>query len=157
MSIDPEDNLFDIGNSFEDGRGRSLLLSMHKPRSLSISSSKCSEEYHICVKRNSDRMDEDEPIGSIGNIEVEYTSQGGQKNQVSKVIDTTNNILQQCVLSKDLALNSTPGNSVFNVNLKYDINQALDPEEWDSDFRATSLHGAIEHLALDVKNIKDSL
>ena len=80
MSVDPEDNLFNIGNSFEDGRGYSLSLSMHKPRSSSISSSKCSEEYHICVKRDSDRMDEDEPIGSIGNIEVEYASQGGQKD-----------------------------------------------------------------------------
>ena len=67
-------------------------------------------------------MDEDKPIGSIGNIEVEYASQGEQKDQVSKAIDTTNNILQQCVPSKDLALNSTPGNSVFNINLKYDIN-----------------------------------
>ena len=65
--------------------------------------------------------------------------------------------MQQCVPSKDLALNSTPGNSVFNINLKYDINQALDLEEWDSDFQAISLHRAMEHLALDVKNIKDSL
>jgi len=134
MSIDPEDNLFDIGNSFEDGRDCSLLLSMHKPRSPSISSSECSEEYYICVKRDSDRMDKDEPIGSIGNIEVEYASQGGQKDQVSKVIDTTNNMLQQCVPSKDPALNSTSGNSMFNINLKYNINQALDPEEWDGDF-----------------------
>jgi len=42
---------------------------------------------------------------------------------------------------------------VFNINLNYDIDQALDPEEWNSDFCATSLYGAIEHLASDVKNI----
>jgi len=46
---------------------------------------------------------------------------------------------------------------VFNINLNCDINQALDPEEWDSDFYATSLHGAMEYLTLDIKNIKDSL
>jgi len=46
---------------------------------------------------------------------------------------------------------------VFNINLNYDINQALDPEEWDSDFCAISLHGAIEYLVSDVKNIKNSL
>ena len=28
---------------------------------------------------------------------------------------------------------------------------------WDRDFRAISLHGSIKHLALDIKNIKDSL
>jgi len=46
---------------------------------------------------------------------------------------------------------------MFNVNLNYDINQTLNPEEWNSDFRAISLHGAMEHLVLDIKNIKDSL
>jgi len=46
---------------------------------------------------------------------------------------------------------------MFNINLNYDINQALDPEEWDSDFCAISLHGVMEHLVLDIKNIKDSL
>jgi len=76
MSIDLVDNLFDIGNSFKDRKGHSLLLSIHKPRSPSISSNKCSEEYHICVKRDSDRMDKNEPSGFIGNIEVEYASQG---------------------------------------------------------------------------------
>ena len=129
MVIDPEDNIYDIGNSFEEGRDYSLSLSMYKPRSPSISSSKCSEDYHVYVKRNSDRMDEDEPISSIGSIKVEFTSQGGQKDQVSKAADTTNDMLQQHVLSKDLALNSIPGNSMFNINLNYDINQALDLEE----------------------------
>ena len=74
-------------------------------------------------------MDEDEPISSIGSIKVEFTAQGGQKDQVSKAADTTNDMLQQHVLSKDLALNSIPGNSMFNINLNYDINQALDLEE----------------------------
>jgi len=41
--------------------------------------------------------------------------------------------------------------------LNYDINQALNPEKWDGNFHATSLHGAMEHLVSDVKNIKDSL
>jgi len=46
---------------------------------------------------------------------------------------------------------------VFNINLNYDINQVLDLKEWDSDFCATSLYRAMKHLALDIKNIKDSL
>ena len=74
MVIDLEDNIYNIGNSFEEKRGRSLSFSMHKPRSPSISSSKCSEDYHICVKRDSDRMDKNEPVSSIGSVKVEYVS-----------------------------------------------------------------------------------
>jgi len=57
----------------------------------------------------------------------------------------------------DWALEPSPNNNMFNVNLNYDIDQALDPEEWDSEFYTTLLHGAMKHVALDVKNIKDSL
>jgi len=47
-----------------------LALSVHKPRSLSISSSESNKEYHIRVKRDSDRMDEDDPVSPIGNSQV---------------------------------------------------------------------------------------
>ena len=50
-----------------------------------------------------------------------------------------------------------PINNVFTVNLNYDINQALDPKEWNGGFHAISLHRAMKHMVLDVKNIKDSL
>ena len=80
MVIDPEDNLYDIGDGFKEGRGCSLSLSMHKPRSPSISSSECSEDYHVHIKRDSNRMDEDEPVGFINSIKVEYVSQRGQKD-----------------------------------------------------------------------------
>ena len=46
---------------------------------------------------------------------------------------------------------------MFNIQLNYDINQALDPESWDGKFRAVSLYGFMEHLASDIKNIKESL
>ena len=78
MVINPKDNIFNIGNTFEERRSHSLLFSMHKPRSPSISSSKCSEDYHVHVKRDGNRMNENEPVGSIGSIKVEYISQGGQ-------------------------------------------------------------------------------
>ena len=74
MVIDPEDNIFDIGIGFKKERGYSLLFSIHKPRSSSISSSECSEDYHVHVKRKSDRMNKDEPVNSIGSIKVEYAS-----------------------------------------------------------------------------------
>ena len=45
---------------------------------------------------------------------------------------------------------------MFNINLDYDINQALDPEKWDGKFYATSLHRAMKYVVSDIKNIKDS-
>jgi len=119
--------------------------------------SKCNEEYHICVKRESDRIDEDKPITSVGSIQIEYVSQGGQKDQVSKVSNSTNNVSQQCVSNEVPASSSPLSNNVFNVQLNYNINQALDPEKWDGNFYVISLHGSMEHLALNIKNIKDSL
>ena len=77
MVFNPEDNIYNIGDSFEEGRGCFLLFSIHKPRSPSISSSKCSEDYHVHVKRNSNRMDKDKPVSSIGSVKVKYVSQGG--------------------------------------------------------------------------------
>ena len=74
MVVDPLDNLFDIGNKFDKMRGHSLALSAHKPRSPSIFLSKCTEEYHIHIKRESNRMDEDKPITFVSSIQVEYTS-----------------------------------------------------------------------------------
>ena len=43
MVFDPDNNIYDIGEGFEEGRGCSLLSSIYKPRSPSISSSECSE------------------------------------------------------------------------------------------------------------------
>ena len=80
MVINSLDNLLDIGNGFDSERGHSLSLSMYKLRSPSISSSECSKEYHICVKKRSNRMDKDEPVRTIDSIKLEYVSQGKQKD-----------------------------------------------------------------------------
>jgi len=77
----------------------------------------------------SDRIDEDKPVNSIGSIKVEYVSQKGQKDQVSKVTDNTNNILQQHVSNEVLASSTTSSNSMFDIQLSYDVDQALDSEE----------------------------
>ena len=102
-------------------------------------------------------MDKDESVSSIGSIKLEYASQGGQKDQVSKTTDVASNTMYQCVSNKNSASSLTLDNNMFNINLDYDINQVLNPEEWDSEFYATSLHGAMKHVTLNIKNIKDSL
>jgi len=47
MVINLLENLFDIGDNYDEVRGRSLEISAYKPRSLSILPSKCDKEYYI--------------------------------------------------------------------------------------------------------------
>ena len=46
---------------------------------------------------------------------------------------------------------------IINIQLNYNINQLLDPNSWDGDFRVISLHGSIEYLSSDIKIIKELL
>jgi len=114
------------------------------------------------VQKTSDRMDEDNSVSTSDSIQLEYMNPKDQNGQVSKAADTTSpNITspthQQHAVNEVLALNQPASNNVVNIQLNYDIDQTLDPESWDGDFHAISLHGSIEHLVLDAKNIKDSL
>ena len=52
---------------------------------------------------------------------------------------------------------ATNSSNVINIQLNYNVNQALDQNSWDSEFRAISLYSSMEHLGLDIKNIKESL
>ena len=47
--------------------------------------------------------------------------------------------------------------NVINIQLPYDLQAPTEPELWSRSFYPILLHGSIEHLALDTKNIKDSL
>jgi len=54
--------------------------------------------------------------------------------------------------------NNTVGNdNMFNIQLNYNINQALNPESWDGNFHAILLYSSMKQLASDIKNIKKSL
>jgi len=105
MVIDLLENLFDIGDNYDEIRDRSLEMSIYKPRSSSILSSKCNKEYHIQVKRESDKMVKNKPINSIGSICIKYMTQKDQNNQVSKIANSTSNTRQQCVPTVGLILN----------------------------------------------------
>ena len=45
----------------------------------------------------------------------------------------------------------------INISLPYNPDAPTDLEIWSGNFHLVSLYGSIEHLASDVKNIKDSL
>ena len=83
MVIDPVKDLFPDN----EVRDYSLALSMYKPRSPSISSSESKEEYHVCIQRISNKMDEDDPVPESNNNQVEDTTQEKEKNLGSKAAD----------------------------------------------------------------------
>jgi len=103
-------------------------------------------------------VDKSYGVSSLGTqVNVEYTtpkSQVGQTNQTASVNPSSS---QQRVSNEDTLSNQNTGSNVFNVHLNYDPNIALDPDSWDGNFHAVSLHGSMEHLASDALNIKESL
>jgi len=48
-------------------------------------------------------------------------------------------------------------NEVINIQLLYNPNMPTEPKLWDESFHPISLHGSIEHLASNSKNIRDLL
>jgi len=77
---------------------------------------------------------------------------------VSKVSDLPSDVRLQHVNNTQPTLNNcgTEDENMFNIQLSYDINQALNPEFWDGNFRAILIH-SMEHLASNINNIKESL
>ena len=102
-------------------------------------------------------MDKDKPVTSSSSVQLEYVTSSSQNGQVNKTANITNISCHQHVSNKVLALNQPARSNVVNIQLNYDINQALKPESWDGEFHAISLHSSMEYLASDVKNIKNSL
>ena len=43
------------------------------------------------------------------------------------------------------------------MQLPYDPNSPMEPDLWSGNFQSISLHSSVEHIALDLKNIKQSL
>ena len=123
------------------------------------SSSNYKENYTMRVQKESDRMDKDDPVIMSDSLQLKYVTSKSQDKPVSKVADTNNDSRQQYVANKDLALNinSLSENNMVNVQLNYNINQALDLESCDGNFQAISLYGSMKHLVSDIKNAKDSL
>jgi len=101
-------------------------------------SSESKEEYHTPVQQESDRMDKDEPDNSPGSVKLEYKTQS-QNYQVSKVADSPSNMRQQCALTANPTLNIPHCESIFNVQLNYNPDAALDPDSWDGNFHAVLL------------------
>ena len=152
--IDIVDDLFkkNCGN-YDEVRGHLMISNAQSPRTPSMSSSEYDEEYSARVQHKSNDMVENDQIIPSDSPQLKYATLNSQGNQVSKATNCTTNIRQQHVEHNAPTLNN---NNVFNVQLQYNINQTLDPKSWNSNFWAISCHGFMEHLASNIKNIKES-
>jgi len=101
-------------------------------------------------------MDEDEPVNSLGSVDLEYVTQS-QNHQVSKMADFSSNTRQQCAPTADTILNQPHCENVINIYLNYDPDKALDSESWNGNFHIVLLHGSMEYLVSNALNIKESL
>ena len=153
-------------------RGRSALSSKASSRSSSISLSTSSIPYHQHMEINNDLPDTEtrEPIDSS---QLSYAGEVEIGNLVRPASDKESASNSQCVCNETPALKkkpkphskgkgktiegTSPSESIINIQIPYNINQATEPDTWDSNFHSVSLHGSMEHLASDAKNIRESL
>ena len=112
-------------------------------------------DYAEHMERNNDFVDK---VGKlIDSSQLSYIMNNNQKIQSSRAAELLTNIGPQRVNNEELSHSNHMDSNMFNIQLNYDINQALDSESWNSDFRAISLHRSMEHLVSDIKHIKVSL
>jgi len=52
---------------------------------------------------------------------------------------------------------SSSSESIINIQLPYDPDQAMELNTWDGNFYSVSLHRSIEHIVSNIQNIKESL
>ena len=120
------------------------------------------------MQRKSDRIVQDEPTTLSDSIQLEYVTQEVQNPIISKVAEPPpnirteyrHNIASTCVnttVVKPTMVTTANNPNIINIQLNYDINQPLDPDSWDGDFRAISLHGSMEYLGSNIKIIKELL
>jgi len=131
MIVDSIDDFFKNNcDNYDEVKDHSLAFSMHSSRSLSMSLSECDEKYLVRVQCESNNIVEDDQVTLSNSPQLEYTTPKSQGIQVSKAAGHTSNTGQRCVESTASVLNNNAvnDNNVFNIQLNYDINQALDPE-----------------------------
>ena len=75
IAIDSINNLFKNNcENYDEMRGCSLASSMHCPRSLFISLSKCDEKYLARVQHKSDNMVKNNQVTPSNSLQLEYVT-----------------------------------------------------------------------------------
>ena len=123
--------IFNNGDENNKVRGQSIVHSVPSFRSSLSFLDKSVKKYVVRVQRESNSIDQDNSTVLTDSPQIEYKSPREKDAYVSKVADSNSNIRKQYGQSIALALNNSTAednSNVFNVQLNYDVNQALDPE-----------------------------
>ena len=155
-----------------NARGRSPRIHKNQSRDSSMSYMVSSTIYHKRMKMNNGMdIDSDSPVETPA---LSYEKERDKAICLSKTAEITNNTRLQNGNNEASTTLTNQGNhvsagncqaqppcveddDVINIQLPYDPNSATEPDLWSSSFYPVSLHGSIEHIASDSKNIKDSL
>ena len=123
-------------NNYNEVRGCILASSTHHSRTPSLSSSNSEENYLMRVQRESNRIVKDDPVSSTDSPQLYYVTTKNKDDEASKVAEPSMNSRQQYVENIGPALNNNPveNDNMFNIQLNYDINQALNSESGGGNF-----------------------
>ena len=157
-------------DNYNEVRSRSSFIDKNTFRDSSMSSTKSSVAYHKKMANNGMDFDDDNSPALL------YEEEHKKALQVSKVAEHIINMrlqgnslntpkpTSQCVINEEQCFTLQRGptaqneeSAFINIPFPYNLDTPTDPEIWSGNFHPVSLHGSIEHLASDVKNIKDSL
>ncbi|KAL9708912.1 hypothetical protein Ac2012v2_008067 [Leucoagaricus gongylophorus] len=104
-------------------------------------------------------LDEAPATGTLntGNPELSYETEQDKAIRLSKAADLETNTRSTAGCNEATPINTTHEDNVINIQLPYDPQAPTEPELWSGSFHPVSLHGSLEHLASDAKNVKTSL
>jgi len=171
MGMDPLSG--PVPDNYNGVRGRNLLTNKSVFRDLLMSSTMSSVAYHERMVNNG--MDVDEgPVESTPALSYEMeqekaiciskaAEQQGNMRPKGRNLEASNsnpkcipNVKQHDLPARG-AVFQTEDDNVINIQLPYDLQAPTEPDLWSGNFHPISLHSSIEYIALDAKNIKDSL
>ena len=159
MGMDIDDLIISYGDNYDKIRGCTIASNKNPSRTVSMTLSEASVDYTTRIERLNNVSEEIAHKKLIDSLQLSYMD--NKDIQVSRAADHENSAYPQRSSANALALKSTPtqyvDDNVINIQLLYDINAPTEPELWDGSFHPISLHGSLEHLVSDAKNIKDSL
>ena len=105
---------------------------------------------------------------------LSYKDKREKESRLRKEAETTTNLRPQDGNNEASSIQSNHGNhilldsrriqtpcvdndNVINIQLPYNPNGLTEPDLWSGNFQPISLHGLVEYIASDLKNIKQSL
>ena len=157
-----------ISDNYDKVRGKTSLPKIQFYRESSIFSTKSSIAYYEKIKLNN-TMNENVDMDNNSST-LSYETSLEKTIRVSMVANPNNNMINKCIIIEHPISNSPcapvkypnsvssySNDTVINIQLPYNPNAPMEPDLWNSNFHPISLHDSIKYLALDLKNIKDSL